>query len=124
VSRRCCSLRVACVASLLFLARPSSAQPVGAAHAANALRELNNSVEGLVRRVSPAVVQILATGYGRREGAESDSPFDIVRQRSVGSGVVIDAAGYIVTNAHVVAGAVRLQVVVAEPDGDETPCDR
>ena len=121
MSRRCVSLRVVCAASLCLLARPLSAQPLRAAHATNALRDLNNSVEDLVRRVSPAVVQILATGYGRREGADSDSSLDIVRQRSVGSGVVIDAAGYIVTNAHVVAGAVRLQVVVAVPDPDETP---
>ena len=41
------------------------------------------------------------------------------RQRSIGSGAIIDADGYIVTNAHVIAGAQRVQVVLpADPATD------
>ena len=33
-------------------------------------------------------------------------------QRGSGAGVLLDPAGYIITNAHVVAGAARVQVVL------------
>ena len=36
----------------------------------------------------------------------------IGRRRSLGSGVVIDSGGYVITNAHVVENATRVQVVV------------
>src|SRR5262245_11446381 len=104
---------IVCAADLLLLARASSAQPAHAQRPISALRELNSSVEALLRRVSPSVVQVVVTGYGPREGGSGDSPFEIVRQVTVGSGVILDPDGYIVTNAHVVAGAVRLQVGLA-----------
>jgi serine protease Do len=44
----------------------------------------------------------------------------IGRQRSVGSGFVIDADGYVMTNAHVVANAQRVQVVLPPPNADGT----
>ncbi len=34
----------------------------------DALHQLNDSIEALVQRVSPTVVQILVTGYGSAEG--------------------------------------------------------
>src|SRR6266478_2126582 len=100
---------VACGAGLLLVAPPSSAQPTHAARPIGALRELNGAVETLVRRVSPSVVQVVATGYGPRGGSDSESSLDIVRQVAVGSGVILDPDGYIITNEHVVAGAVWLQ---------------
>jgi serine protease Do len=36
----------------------------------------------------------------------------LVKQRATGSGVILDPAGYILTNAHVVAGARRLEVML------------
>src|ERR1700704_392417 len=110
-----------CAASLLLAARGASAQPAHAAHSMSALRELNNSVEALVRRVSPSVVQVVVTGYGPRGGVDGDSSFEIVRQVTVGSGVILDPDGYIVTNAPVVPGAVRLQVVLSASSADDTP---
>jgi serine protease Do len=119
--RRLLSACLACAAGLLLAARGASAQPAHAAHSMSALRELNSSVEALVRRVSPSVVQVVVTGYSPREGTDSDSAFEIVRQLTVGSGVILDPDGYIVTNAHVVAGAVRLQVVLSASSADDTP---
>jgi len=85
---------------------------------AGALVQLNNALESLAARVSPAVVQILVTGYGPlREEDKSQTAF-IVRQHAVGSGVIVDSNGYIMTNAHVVEGAQRIRVALPLPMGD------
>src|SRR4029077_14713583 len=42
----------------------------------------------------------------------------IVRQHAVGSGVIVDSNGYIMTNAHVVEGAQRIRVALPLPMGD------
>jgi serine protease Do len=105
------------LAALLLAASGTSAQP--AARSAGVLRELNSSVEALVRRVSPCVVQVVVTGYAQRDGASGNTPFDIVRQVSIGSGVILDPEGYIVTNAHVIAGAERVQVVLSVSSDSE-----
>ena len=59
---------------------------------------MNGSVESLVRRVSQSVVQVILTSYGPMEKSDrADTDLLIGRQRSMGSGVVIDAEGYIIT---------------------------
>jgi serine protease Do len=102
-------------ATVLLLASSASAQTAaGPPSSPNFLRDLSASIEVLTERVSPSVVQILVTGYGavdeRARGGETG--LVIGRQRSIGSGAIIDPEGYIITNAHVVAGAKRLQVVL------------
>jgi len=79
---------------------------------ANLLRELDSSLEQVVSKVSPAVVQILASGYGPVETHGRTDTARIVRQHAIGSGVIVDPNGYIITNAHVVEGAQRVRVVV------------
>ena len=94
-----------------------SQQAVTAAAGAtpNVLVQLNDALESLAVRVSPAVVQILVTGYGPvREENRSQTAL-IVRQHAVGSGVIVDPNGYIITNAHVVEGAQRIQVALPIP---------
>ena len=82
------------------------------------LIQLNGALETLAAKVSPAVVQILVTGYGPlREENRSQTAF-IVRQHAVGSGVIVDSNGYIMTNAHVVEGAQRIRVALPLPMGD------
>lgn len=73
------------------------------------LGRLSDEFKGLSKSVSPAIVQILATGYA--PGINQINA--LTKQRSTGSGVVLDANGYIVTNAHVVEGARRVQVALA-----------
>ncbi len=75
--------------------------------------ELNAAVQNLSTRVSGSVVQVRVTGYGPlQEQGAGNTDAVIGPQRSIGSGVVIDADGYILTNAHVVAGAKRVQAVL------------
>ncbi len=94
---------------------PPEAKP---AEPPGVLAQLNGALESLAARVSPAVVQILVTGYGPlREEDKSQTAF-IVRQKAVGSGVIVDANGYIMTNAHVVEGAQRIRVALPLPMGD------
>jgi serine protease Do len=83
------------------------------------LAQLNGALESLAAKVSPAVVQILVTGYGplKEEEDRSQTAF-IVRQHAVGSGVIVDSNGYIMTNAHVVEGAQRIRVALPLAGGD------
>ncbi len=109
-------------AYLLFCAATLPAQTAKKASSLDPLRQFNNSVKALVKEVSPSVVQILATGYGAvEESGHSNVGLAIEKQRSIGSGVVVDPAGYIVTNAHVVSGAQRVQVIIPTSPADESP---
>lgn len=91
-----------------------------AAEAPGVLVQLNSALETLAARVSPAVVQILVTGYGPLKEEDRSQTALIVRQHAVGSGVIVDAHGYIMTNAHVVEGAQRIRVALPLPRGDSS----
>ncbi len=90
-------------------------KPDESATAAAALMLINNAMEGLAAKVSPAVVQILVTGYGPLHQENRTQTALIVRQHAVGSGVIVDPTGYIITNAHVVEGAQRIRVALPLP---------
>jgi serine protease Do len=93
----------------------SPTKPDESASASAALLQLNNALEGLAAKVSPAVVQILVTGYGTAHEENRTQTALIVRQHAVGSGVIVDSSGYIMTNAHVVEGAQRIRVALPLP---------
>jgi len=76
------------------------------------LAELSRSIEDLSDRVSPAVVQVFASGFRvNPEGGTSD-PGLISKTRNVGSGVVMDSEGHVLTNAHVIEGAAAVEVAL------------
>ena len=83
------------------------------------IHEMSGAFETLVRRVSPAVVEVLVAGYGIEEEDDKESS-PIGRERSLGSGVIIEPDGYIVTNFHVVKGADRVRVVLTPAVGEDS----
>ena len=95
--------------------RPALAQRAASPAAPPDLATLRRGLESLVERVSPAVVQVLVSGYAAARGPAAAGLLS--RVRSSGSGVIVDPEGYVVTNAHVVDGARRVQVAFA-PAGE------
>ena len=100
---------------IFFVSGPARAQE----RSGDALHKLNESVDALIKKVSPSVVQLLVTSFGPLEDADHGNASVVVgRQRAIGSGFIIDPSGYIVTNAHVVNGAQRVQVVLPPSNAD------
>ena len=105
---------------LVATAAPSSAQQKPAV-SQDPLVRMNEAIDALTRKVWPSVVQILVSSYGAREEALPGRANAVVgRQRSSGSGFVVDPDGYIMTNAHVVSGARRVQIVLPAENADGT----
>ncbi len=99
------------------LAAPTYGQSQAPAKSAN---PFDAAVDTLIKKVSPSVVQIVVTAYAPlEETGRGNTGVVLGRQRASGSGFIIDGDGYIITNAHVVNGAQRVQVVLppSNPDG-------
>src|SRR5579885_1582896 len=96
----------------------------------------SNSFASIVNRVEPAVVNIATTQVmdrksARRHGGGDDDPSEDFffhffdgrpdagprTERSLGSGVIVDKSGFILTNNHVVEQATKIQVTL---NGDTT----
>ena len=78
------------------------------------------STEEIVRKLRPSVVLVSVAGSGR------DVFGDIVPSEGIGTGVIIDADGYIVTNNHVVragGGTIAQTINVTLYDGKELPAE-
>src|SRR4029078_10230452 len=108
--------------SLALAGSGASAQTATKTAAQDELARMNESVDALTKKVCASVVHILVNSYGAREADVKAGEASVVvgRQRSVGSGFVIDAEGYILTNAHVVSGAQRLQIQLPTDNADGT----
>ena len=120
------------VSGVLYLSQPSQAAsgPISVPVASSQM-----SFAPLVSKVKPAVVQITSLSGGqavRQDIPELEGPFgDMLRryyeqqgrtfstpqQRALGSGFIVDPAGYIVTNNHVIDGAREVSVTLS--DGTE-----
>ncbi len=113
MTKRLCSSVAAVLTALLVMVGTGISQKPPAL--LSALDGLSDSFQELTYRVSPAVVQIRVMGYAAQTGMVGSTGDLVTRARGSGSGVVLAPEGYIVTNAHVVAEARRIQVMLPEP---------
>jgi len=70
----------------------------------------SSAITRAAEKVSPAIVTIAVSGAA----ADPNDPFSGVPQSGVGSGVIFDSNGWIVTNKHVAAGAQKLTVTLED----------
>ena len=80
------------------------------------LADYSAAVEELARSVSPAVVQILVQTLSPIDKGDAQRLGFVSEQQATGSGVIVDPAGYIVTNAHVIENARRIEVRILRSD--------
>ncbi|MFZ0321985.1 MAG: Do family serine endopeptidase [Candidatus Sulfotelmatobacter sp.] len=99
----------------------------------SALLSLDQAMETLAARVTPAVVNVAVTSRGKAEMADGQTPEmpdgmppmfapffnhpmkpQTQIEHGIGSGVLISPEGYIVTNNHVIDGAVDINVTLQD----------
>ncbi|HEY8196622.1 MAG TPA: trypsin-like peptidase domain-containing protein [Gemmatimonadales bacterium] len=85
------------------------------------LRTLSYSLERVAAKVGPTVVQVRVTAYGPVPASTTETGALLGSQRSTGSGVILSADGFIVTNAHVVEGGRRFTVILPRPAAPGVP---
>ena len=105
------------------LAQKTTAKKAAASN--GILQKLNGEVAQILAQVSPAVVQIRVTGFGPSEDNNRTEAVVVERQYSLGSGIIVDPSGFIITNEHVVHGAQRVRVLLppipgANPTGTDS----
>ncbi len=92
----------------------STAVPTSGSLDGRVVTDEESAVIEVVQRAEPAVVTVISEGPPVR-----DSLGRVTAEMAVGSGVVIDERGFVLTNEHVVRDAATLRVILH--DGEEKP---
>jgi Do/DeqQ family serine protease len=112
------------VAVICLLAGSMQQVPAQERRVPDSLSQLQLSYAPIVQRVAPAVVNVYATHIVENQNPFMSDPF--FRQffgggspskqveRSLGSGVIIDPTGLVVTNNHVIEGASEVKVALSD----------
>ena len=78
----------------------------------SALLEFSGALEQLAVRVAPAVVQVQVSAWCPSASANGEDTAVLASCRVIGSGVIVDPSGYIITNEHVVRNARAIRVML------------
>jgi len=78
----------------------------------SALVEFSGALEQLAATVAPAVVQVQVSAWCPGETSDAEDAATLTSCRVVGSGVIVDPSGYIITNEHVVRNARSIRVML------------
>ena len=109
-------MRTQCVSILLLLGLAATVR--AADQKPKSLVEFSGALERLAATVAPAVVQVQVSAWCGPESAENAGT--LTSCHVVGSGVIVDPSGYIITNEHVVRNARRIRVMLTpKTDGAE-----
>jgi Do/DeqQ family serine protease len=112
------------VAVFGLLAPSAQAQNAVDRQVPSSMGQLQLSYAPIVKRVAPAVVNVYAAHVVENQNPFMSDPFfrqffgggmprELV-QRSLGSGVIVDPAGLVVTNYHVIADASEVKIALAD----------
>ncbi len=123
---RSCRLLAVCMTALLWMSASGHAEQ----QVPQSRQQINLSFAPLVSETAPAVVNVYAKRLSQRRtlspfGADpffrrffgDDGTFGRPRERvqnSLGSGVIVEASGFIVTNHHVIKDGTDIRVVLAD----------
>ncbi len=120
------ALRISAALLVLLAASPALAQDrIQDRRVPSSQAELRLSYAPIVQRVQPAVVNVYAAKVVQNHNPLLDDPifrrfFGVPgqqpeqMQRSLGSGVMVDASGLVVTNNHVIEGADQVKVSLSD----------
>ena len=84
-----------------------------------ALAQFSGAVERLASTVAPAVVQVQVSSWCGSPSAKGEDAVVLTSCRGIGSGIIVDPSGYIITNEHVVRNAHKIRVLLT-PKSDHS----